>query len=104
MNRFIDEVPSLGCRFFAGLFFLFFFTISPAKSDEGLLSIVSRFGQQTGESSGQRYFWNRLRYETGTEMGNVCYAEVAYELMPYWLEDGILLRNQVAAKNPSSRI
>jgi hypothetical protein len=104
MNRFIDEAPSWGYRFFAGLFLFFFFSISPAKSDEGLLSIVSRFGQQPGNSSSQRYFWNRLRYETGTEMGDVCYAEAAYELMPYWLEDGILLRNQVAAKNSTSRI
>ena len=84
--------------------FLFFFTISPAKSDEGLLSIVSRFGHQPGDSPGQRFFWNRLRYETSTEMGDVCYAEAAYELMPFWFEDRILLRNLAAAKNSTSRI
>ena len=50
------------------------------------------------------FFWNRLRYETSTEMGDVCYAEAAYELMPYWLEDGILLRNLAAVKNSTSRI
>ena len=68
------------------------------------MSFVSKFAQM-GESKGtERYFWNRVRYEKMIDVGTSCYAEGVYELIPFWLENGLRLRDRVSMSSPESRI
>ena len=68
----------------------------PANSQEGTMSIVSKLVQMEESKGTERYFWNRLRYEKMIDVGTSCYAEGAYELIPFWLEDGLRLRDRVS--------
>ena len=60
------------------------------------MSFVSKLVQIEESEGTERYFWNRLRYEKMVDVGTSCYAEGAYELIPFWLEDGLRLRDRVS--------
>ncbi len=68
------------------------------------MSIVSKLVQMEESKETERFFWNRVRYEKMIDVGTSCYAEGAYELIPFWLEDGLRLRDRVSMSSPESRI
>ncbi len=91
------------CYSLSSFYLLLLFTCS-ANSQEGTMSFVSKFVQMEESKGAERYFWNRVRYEKMIDVGTSCYAEGAYELIPFWLEDGLRLRDRVSMSSPESRI